>query len=158
MAFQSPDFPIRDPLVGPQGLITDPWRIWLRNLHQEVGTNPARVAIVTLDAQTGSLATTPYKTASLGPGLYRVNVFTHVTTVGSVSSSLSVTIGFTHKTVACTFQSIALVTNLTTSVQTNVWTFAIDASTPVTYASSYAANAAASMAYSFVAVLESVNA
>lgn len=151
-----PTFPFREPIAGTL-TVTDRWRIWFRDLF--VATTQlasSRVAAVALTAQLAAIATTPFTTGSLSGGLYRVSVFTHITTPATVNSSLIVTISFTHNGVACTLAGAALTTNLTTSVQSNVWVIAIDPGTPISYSTTYVSNAAG-MAYALAAAVETVN-
>ncbi len=112
-----PTFPFRDAVVdGTAFQITTTWRIWLRNLYLATTTQATRLAAVTLTKQTASIPATPFNTASLSAGSYRVSLFLHVTTPGSISSSLTPSIGFTHAAIPCTLSGPALTTNLTTSV------------------------------------------
>lgn len=151
-----PTFPFREPIAGSYP-VTDRWRIWFRDLFVATTQQAAtRVAQVVLTAQIAALATTPFLTGSLSGGLYRVSVFTHILVPATVTSSLIVTVSFTHHGVACALSSADLNTNLATSVQSNVWTIAIDAGTPISYSASYASNAAG-MQYALVAAVETVN-
>lgn len=157
MTTQNAEFPVREPIVGEGNLVADRWRIWLRNLRQDVNTQSARLAAVVLDGQSASIGTTAFSTPTLPSGQYRVSVFGHVTTVGSVTSSLILSVLFTHKTIACNFPTTALTTNLTTSVVSQTFDFSIDGGSPISYAATYAANAAASMVFSAAWILESLN-
>lgn len=157
MSVQTADFPVRDDLVDTARKITDRWRIWLRDLRDDVDNRSALLASVTQDGQTGSIVSTPFLTDTLVGGLYRVSAFLHVTTVGSVTSSILVTFSFTHKAVACSISTTALTSNLTTSVQAQEFPIVVDPGTPVSWSTTYAANAAASMAYSVTTALSTVN-
>lgn len=150
-----PTFPFLEPIAGPFR-VTDRWRTWLRDLWVATTQRSAvRVAQVVLTAQVAALATTPFLTGSLSGGLYRVSVFTHITTPASVNSSLTVTVSFTHHGLACSLAGAALATNLTTSVQSNIWTIAIDPGTPISYSTAYVSNAAG-MQYALSAAVETV--
>ena len=153
-----PTFPFRETVVGPDRLITQPWRIWFRDLFVATTQTAAqRLAAVTLTAQIAALAVTPFGTGSLSAGLYRVSVFTHILTPASINSSLTVTVSFTHNGVACSLASAALTGNLTTSVQGTVFPIQIDAGTPISYSTTYVSNAAG-MSYALSAAVETINA
>jgi hypothetical protein len=150
------EFPVREPIAGTN-LITDRWRIWLRDLLALINTNTNRLATIVLDAQTAAVPATAFGTGVLGPGQYQVNAFTHITTPGSVTSSLAVNVQFTHKGIVCTQTSAALTSNLNTSTQGTPFVFTIDSATPINYSTTYASNAANSMAYSLTLTLLSIN-
>ncbi len=152
-----PTFPFREPIADPDRLVTQPWRIWFRDLFVATTQTAAqRIAAVALTGQIAALAVTPFATGSLSGGLYRVSVFTHILTPASVNSSLIVTVSFTHNGVACSMASAALTGNLTTSVQGTTFPIQIDAGTPISYSTTYVSNAAG-MTYALAAALETVS-
>lgn len=157
MSTQTADFPVREPMTTTGGLIADRWRVWLRNLRQDVNLRTNRLAAIVYDTQSASIGLTAFETDTLTEGQYRVGAFTHVTTPASLNSSLIVTLSFTHKTIACTLPSTALTTNLTTSVQSNEWFVSIDGGSPISYSTTYVSNIAG-MIYSIALTLEQVNA
>lgn len=150
------EFPVREPIAGTLN-ITDRWRIWLRDLLLQINANTNRVAFIRYDAQTAAIASTPFKAPPLSAGQYQVNVFTQITTIGTVTSSLTVNVLFTHKGQSLTQSSAALATNLLTSNQGTPFVIDIDAGTPVSYSTTYASNAANTMAYSLSLALLAVN-
>lgn len=153
----APNFPFREP-IADRFPVNDRWRIWFRDAFVATSERAAsRVADVALPAQSGSLATTPFPTGSLSAGLYRVSVFTRITTVAATSSSLAVTVSFTRGGVACSLSSPALTTNLTSSVQGTAWPIAIDAGTPISYSTTYASVPAGQMKYELIGAVETVN-
>ncbi len=122
---------------------------------------PVQYATVDLTAQTAAVGTTTlYAVPASGAGQYRLNWNAKVTTAGSVSSTLgALTIVYTDpdgvvQTITAGAQ-IAAGTIATTSTANTTATVLLGlpmllnckASTNVTYAFAYAANAAASMAY-----------
>ncbi len=156
---QQADFPVREPIAEKTDLtVTDRWRIWLRNLRADVDKRSSLLANDTKTGQSASLAATPFLTDTLVGGMYRASAFLHVTTVGTVTSSILVTFGFTHNAVACSLPTVALTTNLTTSVHGESFPIVVDAGTPITWATVYASNAPATMVYTVSVALESVNA
>ena len=158
MAEQSPDFPVREPLVDEKRLVTDRWRVWLRNLHQQSNQSAVRLTTVNLTTpQSASISATPFDLGSLAGGLYRVSTFFQILTVGTISSSLQVAVNFTSNGVACQFVGTARTTNTTNTVDTNTWLLSVDPATPITYATTYASNAAASMRYQLNLVVEAVS-
>lgn len=158
MAEQTPTFPSREPfLQGLPNIVAFRPLTWFRDLQSRILLSPAKLAIVTLAGQTAAIASKPFLVGTLGPGSYRVSVFTHVTTAAGVSSSLTPSIGFTHKGDSCARTGTALTTNTVTSVDSNTWFISIDGGTQINYAFAYASNPAAAMVWSADVVLESVN-
>lgn len=152
-----PTFPFREPIAG-KWLVTDRWRIWLRDLFLATTEQTSkRIASVTIPSGAGAIATTPFPTGSLAGGLYRVSVFAHIVVAATISSSLIITISFTHHGVACALQTDDLNGNLTTSVRSATFPIQIDAGTPISYRATYASSAAG-MQYALAAAVETVNA
>lgn len=158
MATNFAEFPVREPIAGSL-LITDRWRIWLRDLLKLIDSNTNKLASFSTPTagSSASIASTPFNTGALPGGSYQVNAFLHVTTAGTVSSSISASVSYTHKGIALSQTSAALTTNLTTSNQGTPFVFDIDQGTPINYFTTYAANAAASMVYTGTFTLLSVN-
>lgn len=109
-----------------------------------------------LTDQNASIGATPLAQAALPAGLYRVSWYARVTTAAGVSSSLTVTIGWTEGSVALSLSGAALTGNLVTSVQSGMVFLLIDDGSPITYATTYASNAAGAMKYTLVLNLERV--
>lgn len=131
------------------------WVQWfLKSLLPRVQSAPTVLKSVTVSGQNTSIGTTALPTGVLASGQYRVSYYARVTAVGSVTSSLTVTIGWTESGIALTFSGSAITSNLTTSVQTGTAMITVDQASAVTYATTYASNAAGTMHYTLTVVLE----
>ena len=169
MANTSP-FPYDSP-VSPQTVNTDTGRKerspyfsqeivdWLIEQQRQVDRAPTKIGSTTpLTAQGGSIAATPVPMPELTAGRYVVHVYARITRAGSVSSSLTVTIGWTDGGVNCTRASAALTTNTTAStVVMPPLPLRSDANAPLTYSTTYAdGGGAQSMQYSLDVWVEAV--
>lgn len=126
-------------------------------LEQQSGLNaaPERFGIVSLTAQGASIPSTPIPMPALSEGLYRVSVYARITRAGSVSSSLTITIGHTDGGVACSQVLAALTTNTVASTRVGEFAVRSDASVPMTYQTTYAdGGGATSMQHSLYLVVE----
>lgn len=113
-------------------------------------------APVQLATQTASIGATPLTTTPLSAGLYRVSWYARVTKSGGVSSSLTVTLGWTEGGVSLTLSGAAITGNLVTSVQSGIAFLLLDDGAPITYATTYASNPANDMEYELVVNVERV--
>lgn len=157
MAFNAAPFPVKDPIATKeQGLITTPWIDWFTGLVTDVSASATRLQTVTLAAQSASIGATSIPLGALGAGLYRVTWFARITVAGSVSSSLIVTLGFTKGGVSCALSGAALTGNTPATTQSETRMVAIDGSTPITYATTYASVGGTSMQYALNLVLEAM--
>ena len=123
------------------------WDRWLQTIVTALNLTAQQIGTVTLTGQHATIATTAIPTPTLTAGLYRLSYTMRVTTVGSVSSSLTPTFGWTSGGVACSQAGAALTGNLTTSQQNGTLVLKVDAGTTVSYALLYASNAADSMLF-----------
>lgn len=145
------------PMVDKAGLLTPQWNVHFRDTDAQLAATPSQAArAVVLTGQDDTIGTTPMPSDPLAPGLYRFSYTARVTTPGSVSSSLTVMLAWIDGGVSCSVDSAALTTNTTASVLTGSSLIAVDAQTPVSYSTAYAANAANSMVYALSLVLELV--
>lgn len=131
---------------------------------------PSEVATVDLTAQTASIgSTTLYAVPSSGVGQYRLSWNTKVTTAAGVSSSVSLTIGYTDPDgvvvsfTAAGVNSVGAIAttpaNSTTSTGVLIGvplTLNCKASTNITYSTTYASNAASAMNHNLHLRLESL--
>lgn len=158
MTVQAAGFPVREPLSDKTtGLITNPWRVWLRNLQQSVNSNASTLTSINVTSKSDAIALTPFAVGSLTSGMYRASAVLQITTAGSLSSSLSVTFHFTLGSKACTVTSAANTTNDPTVPLCFSAPVSIDAGSPISYSTTYAANAANSMIYGGTFTLEAVH-
>ncbi len=159
MAITAAQFPVREPFADPQGLVREPWRIWLRNLLVTQQSQPILAApAVTLTAQSAAIGTTAIPAGTLSAGLYRFSYYATVTTAAGVSSGLIVTASWTDHGIAQSRSSANMTGNTTATQQSEVWPVHLDASSPVSYSTTYASNPAGAMVYSLYVILETISA
>lgn len=133
------------------------WGNWLfTSVVQQIANAPSILPAVSLTGQSASIATTPIPLPSLATGAYRLSYYAEITTAAVTSSSLTIAVTFTHNSKTLTFTGAAMTGNTTTTIQTNIWTFLIDAASPVSYTVTYASNGAAEMKYQLYMLLEAV--
>ena len=96
--------------------------------------------------QTAALATTTIRTTTLQAD-YEVGYYIQKTTADGVSSSLTVTLGWTANGVAQTRAFAALATDTTGANQSAVIPILADAATDITIAIAYASNTPGTMVY-----------
>lgn len=156
---QAHPFPYREELVGQDRMVSDRWRIYFRDLDlAQAASQTVVVPPISLTLQSASIGATPIPTGALAQGLYVVHTFMRITTPGAVSSSLTVSIGFTNGGVACIAAPLApaLTSNTTASVQSNTWPILIDNASPVTYSTVRASNPAGDMVYTLTVSLTQI--
>jgi len=155
---QSAEFPSRETFLDENGRVAPRPLVWFRDLRSDVNLGSSVVAgsAVSLQNKSAAVATTPFPTAALSSGQYRISAFTQIITAASINSSVIVTFSFTKNTVACTVTTPALTTNDSTRPGSFVGLITIDAATPVSYATTYVSNAAG-MTYDVDLLLEKVN-
>jgi len=150
--------PMREALVTGT-IMSNVWQRWFSRLPETLDSIPNITALVSLDTQAASIATT-----SLGVwprGLYRLSYYARITRAASVSSSLTITLAWTDGGIAMSLAGTAITGNTTSSYQTSNILVRSDASTAITYATTYASNAASgvnSMQYSLDLSLEKIRA
>jgi len=165
MSTQSADFPVRDEIAVPDKTdnnklkVGDKWKTWLRDLRADVNTSSVLLAggAITLASKSAAVGLTPFDTAGLSSGQYRVSAFTQIITAASINSSVTVSFTFTKNTVACVVSAPAVTSNDPTRPGSWCGPISIDAGTPVSYSIAYVSNAAGAV-YSTDLTLERVNA
>lgn len=141
------------PLISPiaEGrleLMQSDWqRYFLSNASIVTGTPTFFSTAVDLENQNASIGTTNLELPALPQGDYAFFYYARVTVAAAVSSSLTVTFGWTESGVSLTLSGPAMNGNSVTTVQSGVVPVFIDANTPLTYATTYASNAAGQMKY-----------
>ncbi len=150
--------PLQTPLIDDPklGYITKVWNTYLLALATRIQTSAPLLKALSLTGQTAAIGVTGFGTGTIAAGIYRVSWHARITTVGSISSSVTVTISYTTGGVACTQSGAAITGNLTTTVQSAVILIKADQGTAVSYSTAYASNAAG-MAYALDLALEQVN-
>ncbi len=157
MPFVPPPLNSYEAMVNPDRTPSKTYLDWVTQaLLQPLQTSSQRVTTpIALSTQGGSIGTTAIPSATLAAGLYRVSYFAAITQAGTVSSSLTVTITFTHNTLSKSFSGAALTGNTTTTVQAGSFLIRIDGG-PVSYSTTYASVGATPMQYALDLVLERV--
>jgi hypothetical protein len=150
--------PLQDPVLGSNGMLAASWREYFSRLPATLDAIPSRINVVNLTTQGASLSATDFSGGGLLAGLYRATWYARITRPGSVSSSLTVALAWTDGGVACSTAGAALTGNTTATTQSGTATFRIDASTAVTYATTYASSGGTSMQHSLDLVLEKLKA
>jgi hypothetical protein len=129
---------------------------WL--LEQQTRWNQSPVSVgdsINVSGSSASIATTPAFT-TLDAGMYRVTFYARVVTAGTISSSLTVTIGWTDEAVSCTKASAAATGNTTGTTVIGELLIRSDQAQAITYSTTYASAGATAMQYDLVVVVEQV--
>lgn len=149
--------PFRNKLFTKEGLIDQiHWVPWLNKLVAGVNATEQQAGTVALTAQVASITTTAVPIQKLTAGLYRLSYYMRKTVAASVSSSLTVTLGWTDGGVALTQAFAALTTNTTAAFQQDSILIRSDADpASISYAVLYASSGTA-MQYRFSLSVEAV--
>lgn len=130
--------------------------LFFRQLWAQLITMVAKlptVANLEKTGQTAAIATaTAYTVQSAG--VYRIAVSLQKTIADGISSSLTVTVGWTSRGIAMTHAFAALTTDAAGANDTDLWQFSADANSDITYAIAYASNTPAKMTYNANVVVE----
>jgi len=127
---------------------------WFLEQQQRNNDSPEQLTAVALEAQAASIATTSLPLGDLTAGYYRVNYVARITRAATVSSSLTVTIGWTTGAQAVSIPGAAMTGNTTATVQTGVIFMKNDANAPITYSTAYVSNGATAMQYALDLLVE----
>lgn len=148
---------VQTPVVGPDGRITEPWRVYFRDQATTIDTSTVKtVSPLVLTGQNASISTTAIPTDALASGLYRLTYYARITGPAGVSSSLTPTFAWTDGSASCTVSGAAITGNTISSTGTGTYLVQIDQATPISYSTTYASNPAAAMTYALAIVLETV--
>lgn len=110
-----------------------------------------------LESQGASIAATPVPMPDLTEGRYRISYAARISRAGSVSSSLTVTIGWTRAGLSLSQSGAAMTGNTTTTQQNGTLFVRADANAAITYATTYAdGGGATSMQYELDVIVEKV--
>jgi hypothetical protein len=132
-------WPIRMPIAAGVAPIDPVWERWFSALVVAVNRLPVQVGSVPLASSTAAIPTTAIALPSpLGDGRYRVTYYLTETVAASMSSSATVTIGWTDGGVAQTHTFAALTTNTVGANQSNSLILHADAASTITYGVAYA--------------------
>ncbi len=155
-----PSFPFRERLVGldsvAQGILTQPWQVWLRGVTDALNAGPQVQSSVTGTPTGGSISTTTLLADTGSAGVFRVSWFLRITQAATTSSSVAVSVGFTDG-VALTISGSAVTGNTTTTIQQQTVLVRCDANSALTCSTTYSSVGATSMQYAVSVVVERVN-
>ena len=155
-----PSFPFRERLVGldafAQGILTQPWQVWLRGVVDALNASPQVQKSVTGTPTGGSISTTTLLADTGSAGVFRVSWFLRITQAATTSSSVAVSVGFTDG-VALTISGSAVTGNTTTTIQQQTVLVRCDANSALTYSTTYSSVGATAMQYAVSMVVERVN-
>ena len=140
----------------PKLVIGEKWAQYVSGVVTQVNQSPARKAHVSLSGQVAAIPTTGLPIASVAPGVYRVSYRTRITTPGTISSSLTITISWTEGGIALSQAGAAIIGNTTSSFQFGTFVVRADANTPISYAAAYVSDVAGSMAFNLDITAEAV--
>ena len=153
----------RDPNVPPgqtdpgEGIVSDTWNRWFVAQAQAVNTASVTATPPTsLTALGGAITTTSLVPALTAAGIYKLSYYARITTPGTVSSSLTVTLSWTDHAVGQSFTGAAMTGNTTTTWQALTFPAYVDAGLPVTYSTAYASVGATSMVYELYVLIEQI--
>lgn len=133
------------------------WIRWFNSVQSAISSSYGVLRQASLTDQSASISATSLPVSTLTDGMYRLNYYARITRAATTSSSLTITIQWTHLGVVCTFATSALTGNTTTSYTQGTVAFRADLGTNVTYATTYASSGATSMQYSLAITLESLS-
>lgn len=150
--------PLADAVLGASGRLSARWEEWFARLPTTLHSIPNIVNVTELTEQNSSLSATDFSLAVLPEGLYRASYIARITTAAGVSSSLTVVLAWTDGGVAKSLTGAAITGNTTATYQSSDVLIYVDAGTDVTYATTYASNAAGAMKYGLGLVLERLRA
>jgi len=148
----SEPIPVNDKWVDKQGFLSEVATKWLQSISDGVQSSPSSISPQSLTAQVASIGVTPIPLGSVNQGLWRLTFYAKVTTAASVSSSLSITFGWTD-TDACSVTSAAMTGNTVTTTSTGTVLIYVDGGTPITYSTTYA-SVGTPMAYKLSILVE----
>lgn len=141
-----PPVPSGVPWSNPEdGTLTEFALLRWQDLINGFQTTPSVAAIQHL-TQNASIATATAWTTRM-PGNYRIGVAVLKTVADGVTSSLTVTVGWTRGGIARTKTFAALTTDAAGANDCNLWQFYADGATNLTYAIAYASNTPGQMKY-----------
>lgn len=133
--------------------VADTWLQYFAQQSQDISSSSRRLVLPILNDQNASIGATSLSGDQLPAGMYRVTWFVHITTPGAVSGTVIVTTAFTHDGASRSFVGDT-VDQAVNRVGSGSDSFLIDGGSPITYATTYASNAAGQMRYTLAVWLE----
>jgi len=157
MARRPPPIPLSDPLVTPDRLVSQQWIYYFTDQGDLVNASSQGVGNTgSLTSQSAAIATTNLPVLVVTAGLYRVTYYAEITQAAGSSSSLTVTVGWTHNSKSFTQSGAAITGNTTTTQQNGIFNLLVDGNTAMTYETAYSSSGTPSMEYELLVTVESV--
>lgn len=149
--------PLHTPIVDKLRLLTKTWNNYYLDRDQRIQAGSQLLQTVTLTGQSASIGTTPFALGTVAAGLYRVSYHAKVTTAASTSSSLIVTVTYTRGGFTCTQSGSAIIGNTTSTVASNSFLLRADASTAISYSTTYLSVGGTAMSHELDLVIQAVD-
>lgn len=141
----------------PTPYLGSDYYLWLFALASRVQQSAGVLGTPTrLTAQSAAIGTTSLTLPALSGGLYRVSWYARITTPATVSSSLTVSIGYTESALSLSASGAAITGNTTATEQSGSVLIQTDPSAPITFSTAYATVGATGMAYRLSITCEQV--
>ena len=136
------EVPLNDPRQAlakrlPKLRLGEKYIRWLSGLRQEVDTRPKRHVHARVATSSASIATTPLDIPTVYEGVWLICLQVRVTTPGSVSGEILVTISWTQNGVGQSESTANLTGNLTSTREGRIVVVRADGATPISYATTY---------------------
>jgi hypothetical protein len=118
---------------------------------------PAQISLAQALEQSASISATDLTDGGVAAGLYRVSYYGAIIQAATTSSSLTVTLSFTHRGTAKSASGAAITGNTISTFQSGELPLIVsDGASPITYATTYASVGGTPMLYDLYVVLERV--
>lgn len=154
--------PMSSPVLqsGPDGknnglLSSDYYQTFFAMIEKlTLSVQQAADSIPSLVGQLASIGATQFPVGDVVAGVYRLSWYLRITQAATTSSSILVTFAWTDSGNGIASSGAALTTNTLNSTQSGSAVVRVDASTPLTYATTYASVGAAVMQYALTVSAE----
>ena len=149
---------IRSGREVPTGIISSVWYEYFLQAQDRLnaGADTLTTVFDSVINQSAAIPTTSIPLTTLSVGLYRVSTYARITQAASTSSSLTVTLGWTDGTVACTSSGSAVTGNTTATTGRQSVMIRSDADGSVTYATAYSSSGGTVMQYRLDIAVEQI--
>ena len=111
---------------------------------------------VEIENQNASIAATSIPLGSVPTGLYRVSIYTRITSPDGVSSSVTPFINFPDEGVSCTLTGTAMTSDAINLPQSQDFLIAVDSPGPIQYGVTYASNTPGAAIFKMTVTVERV--
>lgn len=146
--------PLQTPIVETDrrpgsvlGAMTRVFADWLtQNVLNRINQASYALTSISLTGQNTSIGVTALVPVAAA-GRYRISIHTRVTTAAGVGSALGTTISYTNGGVACTQDATGMASNTISLPISSTLELVVDASTAISYSTTYNSNPAGQMVY-----------